>query len=131
MLEMKKFFEFCICIALFVFFAANASAQDKRTCPVCNGTGEKYVMCPVKSCHDGVIKCYNCDRTGQIKERCSRCNGSGKTAQNETCTACNGRGRITKQCDKCNGQGQGTCQTCNGQKKVKQTCPTCHGSGSY
>jgi molecular chaperone DnaJ len=54
------------------------SAGETMTCSVCNGTGEQHRML------GGASRCTNCNGTGKAPRPCSRCHGSGVTAQRET-----------------------------------------------
>lgn len=138
----------------------------KKECPVCTGTGK--IQCACNDNHE--IACPNCSGKGVVSRQvtttqkielpcdapqcqqgkviCGTCNGSGKTAQGESCSVCHGSGTLNcpvcggvgriervkqeswlehETCHVCNGRGMVTCYLCNGDKE--RVCPECKGKG--
>lgn len=138
----------------------------KKECPVCTGTGK--IQCACNDNHE--IACPNCSGKGVVSRQvtttqkielpcdapqcqqgkviCGTCNGSGKTAQGESCGVCHGSGTLNcpvcggvgriervkqeswlehETCHVCNGRGMVTCYLCNGDKE--RVCPECKGKG--
>ena len=150
---MNKFLSIFI-LLVSLQFSFHLSAQDKCTCPKCNGEGMcdenfarpcNYCTGGYNSCGtcggDGQEACYRCNETGIVQMTCEACHGSGKV-NDETCGACGGDGQVDQTCINCGGKGWNTCHSCGGQGRTvcnmcggagekvwRNTCPTCGGSG--
>lgn len=124
----------------------NTYAQEKVTCPRCNGSGSTVERCT--SCRNGSVPCSKCDMAGTIRERCTNCSGGyvSRTV-NKTCYTCGGRRSVpqTRQipCTCRNGKRPTTsrggnviyvdCSRCSGrgykEERYSVTCRTCGGTG--
>lgn len=119
-----------IVILLCCLFAGEICAQDKITCPSCNGSGTIVERCT--NCRNGVIPCTTCQMAGQIRERCPYCSGGyvSKTVK-KTCSYCNGS-RYSRE------SKESPCTSCRNGKRPVTTrgggiqyvdCSRCGGSG--
>lgn len=84
--------------------------QDLRKgllCPACSGRGKI-----------GNRKCQDCNGSGFMQAKCTKCFGTGYIDSNELCPKCQQRQYPRK-----------NCRTCQGTGIVKQTCPSCNGRG--
>lgn len=71
----------------------SSSSRHEYKCPGCEGRGEVPRPCSNPKCHNGAIRCANCNATGNVSYTCAACNGSGVVTKerDKTCPVCQGQ----------------------------------------
>lgn len=86
-----------------------APAHAPGECPDCKGSGRG-------------VDCSKCSGMGRNLERCSPCDGTGKSqggmTKGQSCSSCGGKGMTFNSCPWCSGQGKLRCTNCSGSGRV-------------